>query len=355
MGKFGIGARVRDTDGDEGVVVNKRKGERQVQYDKFSDDFWMWWKKSELTAISTDACAEKGEVAYNVGDRVVFLDEGGPEGCVGTVIVADVDNTYDVKFDEWSGGHSGDSRDGTDSHWWAEAYQIAPFRLEAGRYYKTRDGQKVGPMEEYCEGFIQRLGDGMKWNDDGSRVNRSHEDIVAEWVEPEAKAAPAPEPEPATKFKVGDRIRRVRDGAAWAPLGFEAVVQEGHTYTDKGGGAGFRIYEDQWELVPQAPKFKVGDRVVAKMGTVMLHVGQEYEILRYNGNGGPVVRVYTSSGHPYEYDYGDDWFELATPPLLIGQAVTATGYISGANGNNFSVVFGDKSYDLPATSLKKAA
>lgn len=33
MGKFGIGARVRDTDGGEGVVTGKRKGEREVVFD----------------------------------------------------------------------------------------------------------------------------------------------------------------------------------------------------------------------------------------------------------------------------------------------------------------------------------
>lgn len=31
MGRFGIGARVRDTDGDEGVIVDKRKGERATR------------------------------------------------------------------------------------------------------------------------------------------------------------------------------------------------------------------------------------------------------------------------------------------------------------------------------------
>ena len=64
------------------------------------------------------------------------------------------------------------------------------------------------------------------------------------------------------KFKVGDRIRRVGNTATWAPYGFEAeVVQSefGLGYFDKNGHMTIMCGPD-WELIPST-KFKVGDRV----------------------------------------------------------------------------------------------
>lgn len=208
MGKYGIGARVRDEDGDEGVVVDKRKGERLVgEYGgKYTDGFTMWWDKAQLTPVLAEGpaeaspiSAEKGEVAFSVGDRVV-MDPGSSWGehGIGEVVPADRDarkGLVGVIFHDDS------------FKWHFEPDELRPFRIEAGRFYRTRDGRKVGPMEEYYGGFIHRLGDGMKWNSDGTRVNLDHEDIVAEWVEP-AVAVEAPQP----KFKVGDRVDLMRDG-----------------------------------------------------------------------------------------------------------------------------------------------
>lgn len=50
------------------------------------------------------------------------------------------------------------------------------------------------------------------------------------------------------KFKVGDRIRRIRNFEKWAPEGYETTVLQDHCYTDKFGSL-INLSEEQWELV----------------------------------------------------------------------------------------------------------
>lgn len=61
-------------------------------------------------------------------------------------------------------------------------------QLEVGKYYKTRDGRKVGPMVNrevgdgypwYCEGGV-----GF-WSDAGVRQKKdsAHSDLIAEWTD----------------------------------------------------------------------------------------------------------------------------------------------------------------------------
>lgn len=354
MGKYGIGARVRH-EGDEGTITEKRKGQRRVVFDcQVPGGEGGWWEKSELTPVGwsvtsadgsmsivdgvlhteasfteaieaacgpSSCCTEKGEVAFAVGDRVVWPEgdvgheDVRPAGSVG-VVEAYFDARiarvlFDGPFQGW-----GD----TNRNWHVTIAALVPFTLEAGKFYRTRDGRKVGPIEAYRDSYSGRhpwQSDGYLWQANGINYDGPDDPytIVAEWVEPAT-------------------------AAEWTDF-------------------------DHWDAPPVAvapatatpqPKFKVGDRVVALQGTALLKVGQEYDILRYKADE-PVVRVISDAGKPHEMTYVDEWFELAptTPTFVIGNAVTATGYIAGANGSNFSVVFGDRSYDLPATSLKKAA
>ena len=61
-------------------------------------------------------------------------------------------------------------------------------KIEAGKFYRTRDGQKVGPMIADYPGFIVRRGDGQKWEADGSPVRACGMpdgfDLIAEWSDP---------------------------------------------------------------------------------------------------------------------------------------------------------------------------
>lgn len=80
------------------------------------------------------------------------------------------------------------------------------FKIEAGKFYKTRDGRKVGPMT-YAWGNIYAA-DGKQWRRDGYYWNGvgGHEqnNIIAEWIdEPVAKPG---NDNAKPKLKVGDRI-----------------------------------------------------------------------------------------------------------------------------------------------------
>lgn len=73
MGRYGIGARVRDDDGDEGVIVGKRKGQREVEYncDRLTPGLTADYKKGEVYEVSE---ASVGHV------RTVADANGRPNG-----------------------------------------------------------------------------------------------------------------------------------------------------------------------------------------------------------------------------------------------------------------------------------
>lgn len=110
------------------------------------------------------------------------------------------------------------------------APQPAALKIEAGRYYKTRDGRKVGPIKYSgfgtfgAEGFSDR-----EWYENGrvytDTYRTTEKDLIAEWVdEPTAHKpvaaqvdASAEEYGPVVakpKFKVGDRVR-ILDGCPY--------------------------------------------------------------------------------------------------------------------------------------------
>ncbi len=94
--------------------------------------------------------------------------------------------------------------------------KLAPLKIEAGKFYKTRDGRKVGPMlvDSWHESqygwtvdhyFESRMG--KAWRSDGTfdstKGRENIADLVAEWVD-ESKAQNDNRPTP--KFKVGDIV-----------------------------------------------------------------------------------------------------------------------------------------------------
>lgn len=132
---------------------------------------------------------------------------------------------------------------------------ISSFTIEAGKFYRTRDGRKVGPMRHsnrasfeegangesypyYADGYTYTDAGRCHWNP--KEDHRS--DLVAEWVdEPEdleaveaevrelLRATPEPAAPPA-KFKVGDRVDLYRDGEpveCWRNLVITEVGRDG--------------------------------------------------------------------------------------------------------------------------------
>lgn len=58
-------------------------------------------------------------------------------------------------------------------------------KIEAGKYYRTRDGRKVGPMDEYIANkFCDIRGNGYWWDKKGiGQHNALGIDLIEEWSE----------------------------------------------------------------------------------------------------------------------------------------------------------------------------
>lgn len=127
--------------------------------------------------------------------------------------------------------------------------KLETVKIEAGKFYRTREGEKVGPMRKYdgdswSDERLSRL-----WKDDGSRYYGDLDGvIISEWAE-------------APKFKVGDRVRFTDQTPQswWVKPGMEGVV------TEVVGGSGFHVRIDNRgvagttdryiELIPDTPSF----------------------------------------------------------------------------------------------------
>jgi len=73
-------------------------------------------------------------------------------------------------------------------------------KIEAGKYYRTRDGRKVGPMNMTAskpgtDRWRGKMGDGESfWHDDGTHWSgrESKTDLIAEWTDEPAAPKPSP-------------------------------------------------------------------------------------------------------------------------------------------------------------------
>lgn len=129
----------------------------------------------------------------------------------------------------------------------------ATLKIEAGKFYRTRDGRKVGPA--FVVGRCAVFGNGSNyasavWADDGRSSRRDDKlslkdnDIIAEWIE-EPVVASNDNAQP--KFKVGDRVSAKHDSV----LG---MISKGDLGTVKSvGGGQLRVTfdngrEDGWQV-----------------------------------------------------------------------------------------------------------
>lgn len=157
-----------------------------------------------------------GKPAFKVGDRVRVLSDYSPWASadeIGLVQAVDVcDRDCFVEFEtERMGDHTWYVR-------WDNLEIAPPLTIEAGKFYRTRDGRKVGPAtartgDLYSDG-PWRL-DGWNYDNNGICSNlggRDPKDLIAEWVdEPLATAstdAASNDNAPVAKFKVGDIVKR---------------------------------------------------------------------------------------------------------------------------------------------------
>lgn len=186
----------------------------------------------------------------------------GKTGELGTVIRYDgIDDTYSVDFTE-------------SGQWWAKASNLEPsastLKIEAGKFYKTRDGRKVGPMERR-EGFL--FHEGWHYNASGECCYRGRSgdcvqkdrEIIAEWIDEPVVAKAKPSNDNAKpKFKVGDRVKLTRSFYGAAKVGATATIgqraifdryvdivwDKNHLHQGQMNGG---YSPDYFELIPSTP------------------------------------------------------------------------------------------------------
>ena len=196
MGKLKVGDKVRSlvtqidvragelyeaarSDADSGVWV----------IDDVGDQFYLTNEEFEILPVATPT--------FEVGDRVQTIADSLPwyrAGEVAEVVIADGgDDDCFVRFNS--------DRMASDS-WYVKwkHIQLAPLKIEAGKYYRTRDGRKVGPMNAAeSEGYaFSGALVGVGWikifqstGAHGSRLIGSDPnlDLIAEWIDEPVKAA----------------------------------------------------------------------------------------------------------------------------------------------------------------------
>jgi hypothetical protein len=189
------------------------------------------------------------EWAPKVGERVRFVrdntDGGAEYGAKGEVVTvmseaSDVGSCQiDVSSSHLSWNPGAYLSDLEPLPVAAEAQPAATLKIEAGRYYRTRDGRKVGPMRDdwsmesvYHYHVTEGILTGNLWSATGGGYPGQEQDtdLIAEWQDtPSAPVAAqvdaiAEEYGPVVaaskpKFKVGDRVRSVENGRTRGLIG----------------------------------------------------------------------------------------------------------------------------------------
>ncbi|MEZ2132515.1 MULTISPECIES: hypothetical protein [unclassified Sinorhizobium] len=172
--------------------------------------------------------AEAQEAAWvpAVGDRVRLTKDNGINGEFGAAGDEGVIRSLNRK-DVVVGFDTGKQK----GNWWYVPFSgmelvMAPLQIVAGKYYRTRDGRKVGPMRFSGDGDQYRFWAGAPgfapdnwytqfnshWSKYVGRTNigdgERNDDLIAEWVDETAVAVAASNDNAApAKFKVGDVVR----------------------------------------------------------------------------------------------------------------------------------------------------
>ena len=138
--------------------------------------------------------------------------------------------------------------------------QPAGLQIEGGKFYRTADGAKVGPMQRWSTEaphcwrpapLEQRMAfspSGDIWKSDGTSDYAGVPTLVAEW--------------PTKKAQPGDRMRMLHnDGAGGYKAGDHFVTPDGESFVDNDGDKRPLDLHPHEVVGAPAAAFKVGDRV----------------------------------------------------------------------------------------------
>jgi len=192
MGKFKVGDRVQVVD-DRGGAKLGETGEIIGTDTTFSTAFYYikWDAGSRKQGLYENRLAllpiagATGKPAFKVGDRVRVIAKTGARmpdiGVVG--VICDCDDGYTVAV-EGVGAFGYDAHD----------LELVPMLLEHGRYYRSRNGRKIGPVyvvNSQAGGCIADDGDECHpYRRDGTIMysDSEHLDLISEWIDEPVKA-----------------------------------------------------------------------------------------------------------------------------------------------------------------------
>ncbi len=277
MGKFKVGDKVRYHDENVsgiGVVHGLARDGVYLVNVETKDLDWAYYVKNTCREFAERNLTPVSTWQPKVGDRVRYSGKStiyseaklvGLEGVVtnvGTELAT-------VKWDKEvvSGIRTGGDKYITNFE------PIATLTIEAGKFYKTRDGRKVGPI-------VVAQGAGKPWpwkessgtyyyKEDGhscpgyAHGHKDEDDLIAEWVDepaaPLAKASNDNADPTKPKFKIGDRVRAlvswgdVEEGKIYT---VPHIDEDGEVWFTPNGDGGWNDYltDNELELVtPAAP------------------------------------------------------------------------------------------------------
>lgn len=159
-----------------------------------------------------------------------------------------------------------DAKHHTNLSWLIENFELVTLKIEAGKFYKTRDGRKVGPMVEdkwhdrrygWTVAHVFNAEYGKAWRGDGAfhpDVGTQHgADLIAEWIdEPAAKAS---NDNTTPKFKAGDRISG--NAPAWGMVTGTITAFDNSSptqaYMIRDDKSGHTMWVDNYSIKPATP------------------------------------------------------------------------------------------------------
>ncbi len=168
----------------------------EVKNIDFDGDIWVTDDVGDRFYLTTDefellpVAEATGKPAFKVGDRVKV---GGDHPYILS------NNNTTGKIIGGNNGRRGEWEVQLDNYGGSLSFKTdelkrlsSPVTIETGKFYRTRDERKVGPMDGWTsDRFRERAGDGRYWTLDGiGHCEAKGEDLIAEWVDALASKEP---------------------------------------------------------------------------------------------------------------------------------------------------------------------